>query len=395
MPLAVVAMKNIPKWKSTAAIALIVLGCLVATCAMAVVWLNRVVVNTDKYVETVAPLSEDPAIKDAVAHSATDQLFARANAEQLTREALPDRADFLAAPIVEATKAFVEEQFRNQLDSPAFADIWKEANRKAHDLVLQVVLGREGTISSSGGKVSLDLSNLLDNIKSQLSVRGVNIFQNVSLGDTGFKFTIFESQSITKAQAALNLLDKLAYWLPVMALVLLGVAVWLSSSRAATVFRISLGVAAGMALLLVVLAVVRGRYLDAVNSSGTVDAPAATAFFDIIIGSLKTAVRRAFAGSLLVAFIGFALGPYPLAAELRSSLGKLFKTAEAAGTKVDLGPAGACIMRQKTSLQAAGMVLALLVLVLIDQPSLSQTLMIAVILLAYLGILEFLARKAA
>ncbi|MCL4473288.1 MAG: hypothetical protein M1539_00600 [Actinobacteria bacterium] len=359
-------MTDIPKWKSTAAIALIVLGCLVATCAVAVVWLNQVVVDTDKYVDTVAPLSEDPAIKDAVARSATDQLFARANAEQLTREALPDRADFLAAPIVEATKAFVEEQLRNQLDSPAFSNIWKEANRKAHDLVLQVVLGREGTISSSGGKVSLDLSNLLDNIKSQLSIRGINIFQNVSLGDSGIQFTIFESQSITQAQSALNLLDKLAYWLPVIALVFLAVAVWLSANRAAAVFRVGLGVAAGMVLLLVVLAYVRSRYLDAVGSAGTVDVPAATSFFDIIAGSLKTSVKSAFAGSLLVAFIGFTLGP-----------------------------AGAWITRQRTTLRAVGVVLALLALVLIDQPSLSQALLITVILLAYLGILEFLARKAA
>ncbi len=152
-------MRNVPKWKNAAAVILIVLGCLVTAAAVAIVWLNQVVVDTDKYVETVAPLSEDPAIKDAVARSATDQLFELANAEQLTREVLPDRAGFLAAPIVEATKAFVQEQIRKELDSPRFVNIWTEANREAHDLVLQVVLGKEGRSPPAAARSASTLAN--------------------------------------------------------------------------------------------------------------------------------------------------------------------------------------------------------------------------------------------
>ncbi len=388
-------MNKTPAWRRACAGILIILGCLTVTIAVAVVWLNQEVFSTDKYVETIAPLSQDPAIKDAVARSATNQLFERANAEQLTREALPDRADFLAAPIAGATQGFVEEQVRKLLDTSQFSDVWQNANREAHDLLLQVVLGRKGAISSENGKVVLDLSKLLDGIKSQVSARGIHIFDNISLAGSGIQFTIFEMPQISQAQRAINLLDRLAFWLPLAGLIFLGVGVYLSGNRMAAVFRAGLGVAVGMTVLLVLIALARSYYLDTLSSHPEIDMNAATSFFDIIMGSLKTTIRTSFGVALAIAALGFCLGPYPLSVRLRSSLPKIFRAAEEAGAKVDLWPAGAWITRQKTALRASGTVLALLILVAMDQPSLSQALTIVVILLAYLGILEFLARKSA
>ena len=160
-------------------------------------------------------------------------------------------------------------------------------------------------------------------------------------------------------------------------------------------FRIGLGLAAGMVLLLVGVGVCRGYYLDAISSSKTIDVPAATSFFDIIIGSLKGAIRQEFAIGLVVAAIGFIFSPYASAVTVRSAIRAFYKEAVDAGGKIDLGPTGTWNTRQKSGLRIGGIVLALVILMSMDQPSLSRAFLVAMILALYLGVLEFLSRKAA
>ena len=147
--------------------------------------------------------------------------------------------------------------------------------------------------------------------------------------------------------------------------------------------------------LLIAAAAGRNYYLDAATAAGNVDMPAATSFFDIIMESLKASIRKAFALALLVSAAGFVFGPYSFSVRMRASVASLYKTGMDAGSNLDLRPAGAWVARQKVLLRAAGIALALVILVFMDQPSLQRALLVALILAAYLGILEFLSGKAA
>ncbi|MFA5802638.1 MAG: hypothetical protein WC911_09230 [Thermoleophilia bacterium] len=381
------------KWRNIAGIILIVLGCAVATLAVATIWLNKVVLDTDEYVVTVTPLSEDPAIKDAVASKITDELFKRTQAEDLAREALPEKADFLAAPIIGATQGYINEQVRKLLDSDEFVKIWKESNRNGHEILKQAIAGEKGAVYSEEGRVYLDLGVLFEIVKARLADRGITIFENVRIEDTGRQFTIFEYQNITVARQGVHLLSGLATWLPLIALAFFAASMWLSRNRWNTLFWIGLGFAAGMAVLLVGVAIGRGYYLDAAAARRSIDLPAATSFFDIIAGSLKTTLRRAFAFGLVVAAAGFIMGPYPLAVTIRASVAKLYRTGREAQDDIDMEPAGAWIAEQKGILRAAGIVLALVSLVVMDRPTLTTALLIAAALIVYISVLEFLAGK--
>lgn len=374
---------------------LVVLGCVVATVSVSIVWLNRVVLDTDRYVATVAPLSEDAAIKDAVANELTEELFRQTRAEELTREVLPDKAEFLAAPIVGATEGYVNEQIRKLLDSAEFSKIWKESNREAHKLLTHLLTGEEGTVYTQDGRVKLNLGGVLDIVKARLAEKGITIFEDVNIDADSAQLTIFEYQNITKAQSGVSILNRLAMWLPLLALALWAIAIWVSVSRPAALLWIGLGLATGMTMLLLAAAVGRGYYLDAAAAGGNVDMPAATSFFDIILESLKTSIRKGFAFGLLLTAVGFIFGPWSFSVKMRSSVASLYRTGMDAGSSLDLRPAGAWVARQKTLLRAAGVMLALLVLVTMDQPSLPGALLVALLLAAYLGILEFLSSRGA
>jgi hypothetical protein len=85
---------------------LIVLGCVLAPLAGVAVWARNQVTNTDRYVATVAPLANDPAIQAAIA----DQLQA------------------LSSPIANGIQGFTRTQVAKIVQSQAFADAWVQAS---------------------------------------------------------------------------------------------------------------------------------------------------------------------------------------------------------------------------------------------------------------------------
>ena len=63
--------------RSTAVVVLFVLGALLVPVAGVTVWSRNTILDTDRYVETVAPLSSEPQVIDSVATRITDAIFER------------------------------------------------------------------------------------------------------------------------------------------------------------------------------------------------------------------------------------------------------------------------------------------------------------------------------
>ena len=79
---------------------LLVLGCGLAALSVVAIWLRTTLLDTDRYVDTVAPIAAQPAVQDAVADKLENAIFTRIDFAALAREALPERADVIA-PVIE------------------------------------------------------------------------------------------------------------------------------------------------------------------------------------------------------------------------------------------------------------------------------------------------------
>src|SRR5689334_14610829 len=55
------------RWRAVTAAIAITLACVLASLSVVAVWANSQVSDTNRYVETVAPLAKDPAVQKAVA----------------------------------------------------------------------------------------------------------------------------------------------------------------------------------------------------------------------------------------------------------------------------------------------------------------------------------------
>lgn len=122
-------------WRNTSAGILIFIGVLVLSLAIAALCLNRTVMDENRLVETVAPLSQDTAIQGYVATSASNAIFGAVDIRSYVEKALaplPPQVRILAVPITGAVEMFVRDVAAKFVQSPEFPGLWTKMNALAH-----------------------------------------------------------------------------------------------------------------------------------------------------------------------------------------------------------------------------------------------------------------------
>jgi hypothetical protein len=99
---------------------------------------------------------------------------------------------------------------------------------------------------------------------------------------------------------------------------------------------------------------------------------------------------------IIVALAAFLSGPSRLAVRIRTGarglIGGLGRKAEEAGWEP--GPVGVWVAAHKVGLRIAGVAVAILIVLVWDQPSALTLLVLALLLLVYLAAIEFVGRTA-
>jgi hypothetical protein len=384
------------RWRTIVAVLLIVLGCVLAPLAGVAVWARNQVTNTDRYVRTVAPLAADPAIQTAIADQITAQVFTYLDVQGLTNQTvdalasrglpprLADQLDALAVPIANGVQSFTRDQVGKVVQSQAFADAWTQANRAAHQALVKALTGEGGgAITVENDTVSVNLAAFVQTVKQQLTASGFTLAARIP--EVNASFVLFDVKNLTRARSAFDLLNTLGVWLPLIAIVLIGVGVSVAKGHRRALVGAALGVAAGMVVLALALAVFRTIYLDAIPAA-VLPHDAAAVLYDTIVAYLRLGLRTILVLALVVAGGAFATGQSATAVRTRQRLaagiGWLRGGAEHAGWRT--GPVGTWVYANKQLLRIAAVALAALALVFWGQPTGKTVLLLAVLLLVAL-----------
>ena len=385
------APRRLPRWRRALVAIFVIVSVVLVPLAGLSVWVRNLVLDTDKYVETVAPLGKEKAITDLVAERATDRLFKQVDVAAEAKDALPERAQFLAGPLSTGVETFVREAARRALASEQFATVWREANRRAHALVVKA-LTDEGNVSIKNDKVVLDLSAEIDDVIKRLDERGVTVFDNLSPSQKNLQVELFDASQLDSARSAVHLLDRARIVLVVLVFVLLGAALALSGNRRRTLMRWGIGLVVAMAITAALLALGRSAYLGVAKNH-----EAAAAAFDIVVRSLRNGIRVIAALGIIVALAAFLSGPSRLAVRIRegarSLIGGAGRKADDAGWKP--GPVGTWVAAHKVGLRILGVAVAFLVVFVLTSPRPLTLLVLALLLLVYVAAIEFVGRTAA
>ena len=391
-------------WWTAGSAALIVLACVLAPLSVASVWAGSVLSDTGRYVETVAPLADDPAVQDALAAEVTTVVFENLDVERITTDALQTIAEqpavpprvatllpALAVPLTDGVESFTRDQVDSFLASDEFATLWVEVNTIAHEQVVKLLEGNQGGIvSAQEEQITLNLAPIVAAIKQRLVDRGFGLANNIPEVDR--TFVLAQSDAITRAQGLYRSLNTLGLWLPVISLLFFVAGVVLARDRRRALVKGASGIAAAMVVLGVALTLTRIYYVET-TPADVLTPGAAGGVFDAVVRFLRTSLRVLGVAALVVALAAYLAGPSAAALKTRATFERGIGSARGGAEHLgwDTGPIGAWVLAHRRMLQVTALIAGGLMLMFWAQPTAWVVFWIAVVVVLVVALIQFLS----
>ncbi|MFJ8040576.1 hypothetical protein ACIRBX_08750 [Kitasatospora sp. NPDC096147] len=385
--------------RSAFAVLLVLLAAVLTPLSVVAAWTRAEVGDTDRYVATMAPLAEDPAVRAAVTDRVTAEVMKHLPVSTLLEQVAPDDRPLLdkalgalGSTLTDGLTGFVHDRVARVVDSPAFATAWVTVNRDAHAAVDRMLTGKGGgAVELRGDTVTLDLAPVIAQVKDRLVSEGLGVAAKIPEVHTDY--VLVQSDALPKARTGFRLLDLAGFWLPVLTVLVAAGGVLLAGRRRRALVTAALLVAGGAALLGLALTVGRAFYLDRLPAGVSQDAAAAV--FDALVRYLHTGVRTVLVLGVLVALGSWLTGPGRRATGVRrvwaAGFGAVRSTAGRAGLR--LGPVGRFVHRYKAWLGWAAVAGCALALLFWSYPTGAVVAWLGLALLAALGLLELLDER--
>ena len=118
--------------RSLVAFLVLLLAGLMVPVSTAGWWLRDTVVPRNAYVDTVAPLAQDPDVQDAVR-------------TKLVKETT-DSLGVIPPAIADRVEPLVRRAAASVVEGPAFEKAWKESNRAAHEQLVGALSGETDSV---------------------------------------------------------------------------------------------------------------------------------------------------------------------------------------------------------------------------------------------------------
>lgn len=394
--------------RRTTVTVLVVLAAILIPVTATVTWAHRTVVNTDSFVSTVGPLASDPAVTSALARTATDQLFTALDPQQTITAALPPRAAFLAGPITNGVKGFIQSQANTVLASRPFQRVFVAAVRTAHTVLMRVLRGRSKAVVETNGQVVLSVVPLLNEILQQahgtvsgILGRDVTLPQlsgtelpsqacerisaalNRPLPKTCGQIPLFPAAKLDQAQWAIRVFDRATIALLIISPLLVIGALLLSRRRRRTLLQL----AVGTVLVMVILRRTLMWLQNSVVKTGRPENEAArSAIVHQVLHGFFTVSLWVVIIGLVVTAVALITGPYGWAVTTRRWVGSTAVTT-AQQTRTAFAGAtasGGWLIAHLDLMRVAGGLVALLLILVLN-----VNLVWLLVILALLGLYEF------
>jgi hypothetical protein len=265
-------------------------------------WAKVQINDTDRYVDTVAPLADDPQVQQYVATELVDAFNANVDVGSFVTDQLPSQLQGLAPTITSAVQGLVSAAANRFTASPAFKAIWVDANRAAHRVISGVLTGDRDALELTDGQLSLDLGDALRALQTRLVDSGFEVAGRVDLSGVDHQIVLADGPRLAKLEDAREMvgrLNRLVWVLGVVALLAAIGSVLLAPRRKAALIRLAIGLAAVVVVIGVGVAAARRAFVSSIGQ--TVPSSVAGSFFDAIVNSIRFGFRLVFVLALIVA----------------------------------------------------------------------------------------------
>jgi hypothetical protein len=291
--------------RSVAAWVVFVIAGVLLLLASFAVWVDRVALNTDEFVDTSSELLEDDAIRKAVATTVVDELFGSVDVETEVEGKLPEDLKSLSGPATAGLREGSYQLVARALEQPRLQRLWALSVEQSHQTLVRVLESDGETVSTEGGVVTLDLELLVLEAADRIGLRSE--VEDQLPEDVG-RIEILRSDELDTAQNSFQLLKTLAWVLPLLALAAFALGAWVSGDRRRVMRRI------GVTLLVVgvvglVAANLAGAYIVDSLVVESENRTAAANAWDILAELLRSSFRWLVAAGILFLVAAWLAGP--------------------------------------------------------------------------------------
>ena len=381
--------------RSAAAVLCLVLAALLTTPSGIAYWGQRTLNDTQRYVDTVGPLVDEPQVQEVVATTVTDAIARQVDIKRLLDDVFAQvraeapRLELLAGPLAAAIEAAVEREVRAVLASDAFEELWVRINTRAQQVLHRFLEGGQGgVVELQGDDVVLDVSEIIDEVKNRLAARGLTFVENVTVPQSDRQIVLMKAPRLEEVRTIYAFANPVARWLlPIVAVLYLAAFV-LARRRAR--MAVAVGVAVALNALLLALALAVGHQLFVNGLADTSFAPASTEFYDTLLAYLYRAQSVVLWLGITLIVAGWFAGRNSAGTAVRGGIAHVLERAGAAVPVRQWRDAGVWVAANVAWLRVVAVGVAVVVLMWGNDVDLTRwwwSLALAVVLLALLQVL--------
>lgn len=323
---------------------LAVLAVLAIVLAVLSVWVFRTLNNTELFVDRVGSVIEEPAVAEAVGDRAAAELVEALALQERIAGLLPPPASLVAAPITAAAQDQLANATTSLIGTEQFQSAWDAALTEGHRLSIGILAGNDtATIDNSDGLIVLNITPVInallvesadflsDLLGREISaptltqesideaIRALEEQLGTDLPNDFGTIVLFESENLAAAQAAYWTVSTLIWVGPIAAVVLLALALVVSTNRVRTLAGVTVAVALVLLLVRLVLAPLQDTITDAVTDDGL--SAAVGAAIGTVTSSLVDGIAVVLALGVAAAGVLFLTGDTAIAERSRAVIG--------------------------------------------------------------------------
>ena len=374
-----------PLWRKIVVGLLVVLAVLALVASVSVAWAKTTIQNEDQFAATLEPLPQVEAVASVIALRVADAIVEAGNVEVWVAGNLPDGLRFLSVPVTESVTAVIAGAANEVIVSDAFASVWSAALRVTHKAARAVISGDDGALESEGGVVSINLDDIAGVVVDKVEETGLELPEtDAALGS----IVVYEDGQLAAVQSLAQAIDTLGWVLPLLALIFIAAAIWLSRDRRRTTAFLGFGTAIGLVASLVALRYGRNYVVNAIED--VTKQQAAGDAWDLVLNRLYQMMWAALILALVVGIVAWVMGPSARATQSRAwASGTIQRWRQPAEDHANV--ITSFIADWKPTIEVVAVVLGLVFVLFGPPPTGFSVLLTAVIVVAVVVAMEVLA----
>ncbi|MDO8307562.1 MAG: hypothetical protein Q7V58_04285 [Actinomycetota bacterium] len=311
--------------RSIASLLIFLLAAVLTPIALVGHWGHRTVIDSERYLETVGPLIEQPDVQQALAASITDAVVERIDTETQVEGLLSSlfpNSSFtgpLASPIAAGINGLIGELVVRFVASDQFQQAWIALNRAAQrGLIALLEGGQEGPIQVKGDEIVLDISSALAAIQTHLVENGISAAAGLTLPEGDRQIVLGTVQGLGQIRFIYSLTSPILQWFPLLVAAMFALSIALARRRARTVVAAGIVLVGAAGLIGLGLSAGEAGFVD--ELAGTPFGPAANEFWTTLLTYLVLGNQALLTLGIITILAGWLGGRTSLARYVRGHL---------------------------------------------------------------------------